>query len=250
MNLTFKEAAAGANKEVAMNVKEKCPKCRGTKCELGTKPMKCLDCNGTGMETIVQGPFIMRSTCRQCQGEKAINRHPCSECEGKGKVIVRRRINVPVPPGIFDDQRVRMAVGDSEIYITFRVKLSERFQRDGDDIHSTGEISLSQAILGGTTQVEGIYGDVDVEIPPGTASHTKIKLSGKGIRRVNGHGNGDHHVHLKIKIPSRLTKKQEKLIKSYAETENDTPGTVKGVSSSDKTDGDSTLNSNYGTKKS
>jgi DnaJ family protein A protein 3 len=236
MNLTFKEAAAGCNKEVPMNVKEKCPKCRGTKCELGTKPMKCLDCNGTGIETIVQGPFIMRSTCRQCLGEKEINRHPCSECQGKGNVIARRRIAVPVPPGIFDDQRVRLAVGNgSEIYITFRVKSSDRFQREGDDIHSTAEISLSQAILGGRTRTEGIYGDVDVEIKPGTPSHTKVRVIGKGIRRVNGAGNGDHHVHLKIKIPSKLTSKQESLLRSYAETEADTPGTVTGVQQSTTT---------------
>lgn len=66
-------------------------------------------------------------------------------------------------------------------------------------------------------------------MPPGTASHTRIRLKGKGIRRVNGFGNGDHYIHVKVKMPVSLTKEQEALLKAYAELEVDTPGTVKGV---------------------
>lgn len=101
MDLTFEQAARGVHKDVVLNVTDNCPKCNGTKCEIGTWPVKCLTCNGTGMETISTGPFIMRSTCRQCKGARTIIRDPCIECEGKGTMVQRRKVTVPVPAGIF-----------------------------------------------------------------------------------------------------------------------------------------------------
>lgn len=70
MGLTFAQAARGVNKDIDVNVVDTCPKCTGSRCEPGTKPGKCQYCNGTGMETISTGPFVMRSTCRYCQGRR------------------------------------------------------------------------------------------------------------------------------------------------------------------------------------
>lgn len=87
MNLTFSQAARGVNKDISINVVDTCPKCQGSRCELGYKPIKCHFCNGTGMETISTGPFVMRSTCRQCHGTRVYIKHPCLECEGKGQCV-------------------------------------------------------------------------------------------------------------------------------------------------------------------
>lgn len=87
MNLTFAQAARGVNKDIEVNVVDTCPKCRGNRCEPGTKPGKCQFCNGTGYETISTGPFVMRSTCRYCQGTRMYIKYPCSECEGKGQNV-------------------------------------------------------------------------------------------------------------------------------------------------------------------
>lgn len=87
MNLTFSQAARGINKDIEVNVIDNCPKCRGSRCEIGTKPAKCHYCNGTGVETITTGPFIMNSTCRYCQGTRIHIKFPCTECGAKGQTV-------------------------------------------------------------------------------------------------------------------------------------------------------------------
>ncbi|XP_058053494.1 protein tumorous imaginal discs, mitochondrial isoform X1 [Anopheles bellator] len=237
MNLTFAQAARGVNKDIDVNVVDTCMKCSGSRCEPGTKPGKCQYCNGTGMETISTGPFVMRSTCRYCQGTRMYIKYPCLECGGKGQTVQRKRVTVPVPAGIEDEQMVRMNVGSKEIFIKFRVEKSRYFRRDGADVHTDASISLSQAILGGTIRVQGVYEDQTIQIAPGTSSHTLINLSGKGLRRVNSYGSGNHYIHLKIQVPTKLTPKQKALIQAYAELEEDTPGQIMGVTF--KTDGKS-----------
>ncbi|KAH9488161.1 Protein tumorous imaginal discs, mitochondrial [Bulinus truncatus] len=234
MDLTFQEAARGVNKEINLNIKDTCPKCNGSGSEPGSSPVKCPQCNGTGMETISTGPFIMRSTCRGCQGKRVVNKHPCTECNGKGKVVARKRVIVPVPAGVEDGQTVRMPVGGQEVYITFKVQKSRIFRREGADVHSDVTISLSQAVLGGSIRIPGIYDDIVLSIPPGTSSHHRLRLAGKGISRVNSYGHGDHYVHVKIKIPVTLTEEQKQLIQAFAETEKGIEGTVDGMAQTKK----------------
>lgn len=213
MNLTFAQAARGVNKDVDVNVVDTCPKCQGSRCEPGTKPGKCQYCNGTGMETISTGPFVMRSTCRYCQGTRQYIKFPCGECDAKGQTVQRKRVTVPVPAGVEDGQTVRMNIGgNKELFITFKVEKSRYFKRDGPDVHTDAEVSLSQAILGGTIRVQGVYDDQTIQIMPGTSSHHTVTLKSKGMKRVNSIGNGDHYVHLKIVIPKKLNDKQKALI--------------------------------------
>nr|XP_050852383.1 protein tumorous imaginal discs, mitochondrial isoform X1 [Vespula vulgaris] len=235
MNLTFSQAARGVNKDIELNVIDTCTKCAGSRCEPGTKAVRCQPCNGTGMETISTGPFVMRSTCRYCNGTRMYIKYPCVECEGKGQTVQPKKVTVPVPAGVEDGQTVRLAVGNKEVFITFRVEKSKYFRRDGPDVHTDAEISLSQAVLGGTIRIEGVYEDQTVQIRPATNSHTKIRLTGKGLRKVNGYGYGDHYVNIKIIVPTNLTKKQKALLQAYAELESDTPGSIYGITY--KTDG-------------
>lgn len=212
MNLTFAQAARGVNKDIDVNVVDTCLKCQGSRCEPGTKPGKCQYCNGTGMETISTGPFVMRSTCRYCQGTRMYIKFPCDECDAKGQTVQRKRVTVPVPAGIEDGQTVRMNVGNKELFITFKVEKSRYFKRDGPDVHTDAEISLSQALLGGTIRIQGVYEDQTIQIMPGTSSHHTVTLKAKGLKRVNTIGNGDHYIHLKISIPKKLTEKQKALV--------------------------------------
>jgi len=126
-----------------------------------------------------------------------------------------------------------MHVGRRDIFITFRVEKSDIFRREGSDVHTEVVISVSQAILGGSTRIPGIHENMTIDIPAGTGSHTRIKFKGKGIPKVNGAGAGDHYVHIKVKVPTKLTPEQEARMKAFAELEADTPGTVKGVKKGD-----------------
>ena len=122
-----------------------------------------------------------------------------------------------------------MQVGQKEVFITFRVEKSNYFRRDGADIHTDAFISLAQSVLGGAIRLKGIYDEQTVDIAAGTGSHTRIRLGGKGLRKVNAYGYGDHYVHIKIKVPVRLDDKQKSLLLAYAELEKDTPGTINGI---------------------
>ncbi|CAD7013873.1 unnamed protein product [Ceratitis capitata] len=229
MDLTFAQAARGVNKDVNVNVVDTCAKCNGTKCEPGTKPGRCQYCNGTGMETISTGPFVMRSTCRYCQGTRQYIKYPCTECDGKGQTVQRKKVTVPVPAGIENGQTVRLQVGRKELFVTFRVEPSKYFKREGADVHTEAAISIAQAVLGGTIRVQGVYEDQWINIPSGTSSHHKVFLRGKGLKRVNAHGHGDHYINIKIDVPKHLTSEQKALMEAYAELETDTPGQINGI---------------------
>ncbi|KFQ20690.1 hypothetical protein N332_00476, partial [Mesitornis unicolor] len=229
MELTFTQAAKGVNKEIVVNINDSCERCDGKGHEPGTKAQRCHYCNGTGMETINTGPFVMRSTCRRCGGRGSIITTPCVVCRGTGQTKQRKTVMVPVPAGVEDGQTVRMPVGKKEIFITFRVQKSPVFRRNGADIHSDLLISIAQAVLGGTARCQGLYETINITIPPGIQPDQRIRMSGKGIPKVNSYGYGDHYIHIKIKVPQRLTDRQRALMMSYAEDEADVDGTVNGV---------------------
>ncbi|KAL7861035.1 hypothetical protein AOLI_G00173840 [Acnodon oligacanthus] len=229
MELTFTQAAKGVNKEITVNVDGTCQRCDGKGHEPGSKIQHCHQCNGTGMETVNTGPFVMRSTCRRCGGRGSVITSPCMACRGTGQTKQRRTIMIPVPAGIEDGQTVRMPVGNKEIFITFRVQKSPVFRRDGADIHSDVSVSVAQAMLGGTVRAQGLYETINLAIPAGVQADQRIRLSGKGIPRVSGYGYGDHYIHIKIRVPRMLTDRQRALIMSYAEDETDVEGTVNGV---------------------
>ncbi|XP_045067582.1 dnaJ heat shock protein family (Hsp40) member A3b [Coregonus clupeaformis] len=164
MELTFTQAAKGVNKEMTVNLENACQRCDGKGSEPGTKVQHCHYCNGTGMESINTGPFMMRSTCRRCGGRGSIMTTPCVMCRGSGQTKQRQTVTVPVPAGVDDGQTVRMPVGKKEIHITFRVQRSPVFRRDGINIHSDVHISVAQAILGGSARAQGLYNTIDIQV--------------------------------------------------------------------------------------
>ena len=107
---------------------------------------RCQQCNGTGMETVSTGPFMMRSTCRRCYGKGFFNKHPCKGCAGAGQTKQHHRVRVPVPAGIEDGQTVRLQVGQREVFVTFSVAPSDYFRRQGADVH-TGIFHLYLAFI-------------------------------------------------------------------------------------------------------
>ncbi|KAK1886048.1 DnaJ like subfamily A member 3 mitochondrial [Dissostichus eleginoides] len=201
MELTFSEAAKGVQKPLTVNLEDACPRCDGKGSEPGTKVSHCHYCNGTGMESMNTGPFMMRSACRRCEGRGSIIITICLLCRGSGQTKKRQTVSVPVPAGVEHGQSVRMSVGSKEILITFR--RSPVFKRNGADIHSDVLISVAQAILGGTATGPGLHQTISIIV---------IRLQGKGIRRMNSYSYGDHYVHIKIRVPKKLTRRQRSLL--------------------------------------
>lgn len=226
MDLQFTEAARGANKSISLKLMDTCGRCNGQGNEPGTKVARCGYCGGTGMEQVTQGPFVMRSTCRKCGGNGKLVTHPCTKCRGKGEVLQTKTLNVSVPAGVENNQTVRMRVGTREVFITFRVAPSPIFRRQGADVHSDVAISITQAILGDIIKVPGIQNEITLKIPELTSSHHKFKFAGKGIKKMNSYGHGDHYIHVKITAPPSLSEHQRKLITEFSKDDDTLKGSI------------------------
>src|SRR3989339_498936 len=225
LTIDFKEAVFGAEKEISLHKKVKCSHCNGNLAEPGSKIITCSNCRGTGKVTRVQrtilGNMQVQSACDQCGGEGRSYEKKCTQCSGRGVNMDTVRLQVKIPAGINDGESIRL-VGQGEaggrgaaagdLYIKMNIKDDPRFERGGYDIHSGGNIRLKQAVLGDKIDIDTVEGVVSLKIPAGTQSGTIFKLRNKGINVLQGRGRGDHLVEIRVNIPSRITRKQKKLI--------------------------------------
>lgn len=229
-DITFEEAVKGAQTNVRVQVPTTCTRCNGNKAEPGTSIKRCPDCNGTGMQTMSHGFVFMNTMCQQCRGRGTYIPNECRGCRGKGMVMKDRTFPVDIPAGVEDGQRIQLkGVQHGEVHIILRVAESKEFSRSGADVSTDVRISFAQAILGGDISIKGLYGNINLPIKPGTQSHQQMRLIGKGITRLNGHGKGDHFVNIKIQLPKYLTNRQKEILVEFAELDRSIKGTVHGV---------------------
>jgi len=229
LTLSFNEAVFGCSKEVEIQRIEFCPLCHGIGSEPGTNPETCPDCRGTGqvkrVEQSIFGRFTHITTCSRCGGSGAVISNPCSQCKGKGRIKVKRKVMVKIPAGVDDRQRLRLDGEGSagvhggppgDIYITFSVKPHNLFHRDGSDILYELPINFAQAALGDEIRVASLDGRVDLKIPSGTQNGKTFRLKGKGIPYIDGKGRGDLLVKVAIITPQHLDKNQHHLFEELA----------------------------------
>lgn len=230
MTVPFREAVFGTETEVSLYKHVVCTHCTGSGAEPGTKVETCQTCGGRGQVARVQqtilGQFQTASICTDCQGEGKRPEKNCSVCHGEGRVKQEDSIRIKVPAGISDGETIRVAgkgepglrggqTGD--LYITVRVEPEPKFDRDGDDIHSTVEITFSQAALGAKISVETLDGEVMLKVPAGTQSGKVFKLSEKGVPHLRTRGRGDHLVTVQVVTPTKLTRTQKRLLEELAQ---------------------------------
>ncbi|XP_065181576.1 dnaJ homolog subfamily A member 3, mitochondrial-like [Sycon ciliatum] len=225
IRLSFLDAALGCSKSVSIKHDEMCRRCKGQRAEPGTKNVKCTTCKGTGEVMHTISFFQMRDTCHACKGSGNIYQTACTSCHGKGRTSQSKTLKVPIPAGVEDGQTVRMQApdGNGTVLINIQVDPSTEFVREGFDLHSDAAVPVCTAILGGTVRVQGLHGPMKVKIPGGTQSHHRLRLPGKGIARLNNYGTGDHYVHVKIQIPTKLTTAQRLLIEEFDGTTKEVP---------------------------
>jgi len=232
ISLDFLEAVFGASKNIRLEREVKCEHCHGNGAEPGTKIESCNRCGGSGevihTQTTILGSFQSRTVCPDCQGEGKKASSPCGECGGKGQQRKKDEVKIQIPAGIDSGQAVRMSgLGNAglkggssgDLYIHVRVKPHKKFSRNGDDILSDENISISQAVLGDDILVETAHGQVKLKIPAGTISGKVFKLTGKGVPHVQASGQGDHLVKVEILIPSKPGKKEKELFEQLRQLE-------------------------------
>ncbi|NLY42545.1 MAG: molecular chaperone DnaJ [Clostridiaceae bacterium] len=234
IEISFKQAAFGVEKELDILRMEKCDVCGGTGAKPGTSPKVCSVCKGTGQVQYKQrtplGQFINVRTCEHCHGEGKIISTPCSVCHGKGQIRKARKIKVNIPAGIDDGQTISLrGEGDpginggppGDLFITVRVTPHPLFQRQGTDVICEVPITFVQAALGAELEVPTLDGKVKYTIPEGTQTGTVFRLRNKGIPHIRGYGRGDQYVKVIVEVPKNLNEKQKELLRQFAELENE-----------------------------
>ena len=230
LEISFEEAAFGVEREIVIPRVEKCHECHGSGAAPGSKPETCPKCHGSGqMRQSVKTMFGMMqniTTCDRCHGTGKIVKNPCTSCHGTGKESVTSKINVNIPAGIDNGQRVRLrgegetgsrggASGDLYVYVF--IKPHKIFRRDGNDVLVEVPISFVQAALGDQIEVPTLDGKVEIKVPAGLQSGTILRVRGKGIPRLRGSGRGDEHVKVKVLTPQKLNDKQKEALRKFGE---------------------------------
>jgi molecular chaperone DnaJ len=228
VEIDLEDAFAGTAVEVPVDVAEACERCGSTGSEPGTGQVTCPTCGGSGVIRSVSrnvfGEFVSQRTCAQCRGAGRVLEAPCRECEGEGRIVARKRLQVDVPPGIQDGQRIRLrgeghagmrggARGDA--YVVVRVRPDPRFVRDGDDLHTAARLTMADAALGATLRVETLGGEAEVPISPGTQPGEIRILEGQGMPSLHGGARGDLYVRLDVAVPTKLSAEQRALLEEF-----------------------------------
>lgn len=233
IDIDFHEAAFGIEKTISLTKNIKCDTCNGSGAKAGSSPTTCDYCNGHGEVRRQQGFFTVSSTCPKCSGSGQMIKDPCGSCHGAGKKKKKVDLQVKIPAGIDQGQRLKLSQeGDAgtnggpngDLYVVINIRPHEIFERDEFDVHCTVPISFSKAALGAEMEVPTLSGKVALKIPAGTQSGVKMRLKGKGIQRLGGYGVGDQIVTVHVETPTKLTSEQKELFQRLAEVdENSNP---------------------------
>lgn len=230
LDVTFKEAAFGAEKKITINRLVSCDTCNGTGGKNGARPVDCDMCHGHGEVRRQQGFFTVATACPKCHGSGQTVSDPCGTCSGEGRRRKKVDIAVKIPAGIDMGQRLKLSgEGDAgvmsgpsgDLYVEIRVEEHELFERDGFDIHCTIPVSFSQAALGAEIEVPTLEGKVAVTVPEGTQSGRRMRLKAKGIQKLGGYGLGDQILTIHVETPTKLSAEQREIFKRLSELDGD-----------------------------
>jgi molecular chaperone DnaJ len=231
LTIEFAEAVFGVTKEISFPTLVTCPHCDGAGGEPGTEPETCPDCNGTGerrrVAQTILGQMVNIVACPRCRGEGRIVATPCTVCGGDGRTREERTVQVSIPAGIDDGQRIALeGQGEAgprggpggDLYVAVKVREHPQLIRHGTELYHELPITYPQAALGATRAVPTVEGaDEEVEIPAGVQSGHEVVLRGKGVPRLRGAGRGDLHVIVNVVVPTKLSKRERELLRELDE---------------------------------
>ncbi len=224
VTLGFEQAVEGATVSLRMASEQPCPACHGTGGRGGSLPHQCPTCHGTGQTSRNQGGFAFAEPCRECRGRGMVVDDPCPDCQGSGRAMGRRTMNVRIPSGVHDGQRIRLrgkgAPGErggpaGDLFVTVHVRPHALFGRSGDNLTMTLPVSFAEAALGGEVKVPTLAGTpVTLKLAPGTANGRTLRVRGRGASRKDG-TKGDLLVTIEVVVPDKLTSKAREAVEAF-----------------------------------
>lgn len=227
VTISFEQAVEGATVTMRTISDQPCPSCRGTGAKAGTLPRVCPKCEGSGMQsTQAGGVFHMSEPCTECLGRGLIVDTPCPDCAGSGRGRSAKTMQVRIPAGVSDGQRIRLkgkgAAGENggapgDLYVTVAVTPHRLFGRTGHNLTLGVPVTFTEATLGAEITIPTLAGpNVKLRVPPGTPNGRTMRVRGKGARKPDG-SLGDLLVTLNVQVPDGLTDDAKRALQEYAE---------------------------------
>ena len=224
LEISLEEAAAGVKKRITVPTHEECDLCHGSGAKPGTSASTCSTCRGSGVIHVRQAIFQMQQTCPSCHGSGQEIKEPCLKCRGEGRVRTSKTVEVSIPAGIEEGQRIRLSgegepglrgAPNGDLYVVIRVKEHKTFERNGLDLHCELPISFTTAALGGEVEVPTLVGKVKLTIPKETQTGRRMRVKGKGIKSLRSSAVGDLYCHVSVETPIDLTDRQKELLEEF-----------------------------------
>ena len=230
VSIELAEAVTGVKRTVEVEVAATCERCDGEGAEPGTERVTCQTCGGHGqvrqVSRSVFGEFVRAQSCPACAGAGSVAETPCIGCDGVGRTVQQTELEVEIPAGIHDGQQIRIRgaghAGASgglpgDAYVEVHVARDPRFERDGDDVLASVDLTMVQAAKGAQIKVPTLHGDVELDFEPGTQPGEVRVLRGKGMPALQRSGRGDHRVLVNVAVPRHLTDEQRALLDRFEE---------------------------------
>lgn len=224
LEMTLEEAAKGKTVQLKVPTWVSCTSCEGSGAKKGTQPKTCTSCQGHGQIRMQQGFFSVQQTCPTCRGSGQMISDPCTACHAQGRVQETKKLQVKIPAGVNEGDRIRLA-GEGEaaahggvagdLYVQVHIKPHAIFERENNHLYCEVPISFVTAALGGEVEVPTLEGRVRLKIPAETQTGKIFKVKGMGIKSVRGGTTGDLHCKVFVETPVDLNRKQKDLLKEF-----------------------------------
>ncbi|AMB98812.1 molecular chaperone DnaJ [Aerococcus urinaehominis] len=234
IDLEFEEVVKGVTKTIRYKREQDCHVCSGSGAKPGSSVKTCPTCHGRGQvqqeRNTPLGRVMTQGVCPNCHGQGQVIEEPCTNCQGSGRETVNHSVEVTIPAGVDDGQRMRVqGQGNAglnggpagDLYVVFRVKASKIFRRNGANIEFELPINFAQAALGDEVEIPTVHGKVSMKIPAGTQSGRTFRLKGKGLPQLNAKTNGDQNVTVKVITPKNMNDAQKQAMRDFAQASGD-----------------------------
>lgn len=226
LELTLEEAIQGVKKTITFSAPAPCESCDGKGAKNSSDVETCRTCNGSGQIRMQQGFFAVQQTCGTCRGTGKTIKNPCNSCHGSGIKDRQQTLEVTIPAGVDNGDRVRLTgKGEAvlggqagDLYVEVVVREHAIFQRDGADLYMDVPISIADAALGKEIEIPTLDSRVNLKIPEGTQTGKLFRLRGKGVKPVRHTMVGDLLCRVVVETPTNLTERQRELLREFQST--------------------------------
>ena len=228
ISISFEESVFGVTKKIAISKQSACKTCKGS----GAKDSgveTCKKCKGAGQireaKRTFMGTFETNRMCDDCDGAGKVPKEKCSTCHGSGVTKGQEELEVNIPAGIQNGQMVRLTgMGEAitrgqagDLFIKINIPPHKTFTRDGFNLHTDLHVKLTDALLGAEHTLHTLDGDVKIKIPEGINHGEMLRIKERGVPNGARGKRGDIYVHVLIKIPHKLSRKERELVEGLKE---------------------------------